>query len=62
MQMLTDRADANIDEPPAALNGAPAEDLAVLPRVLERLARPRRRRVSIRHRLLSRRLRLGSHI
>jgi DNA-binding MarR family transcriptional regulator len=33
------RADAILDEPPAALREAPAEDLAALLRVLERLAR-----------------------
>jgi DNA-binding MarR family transcriptional regulator len=33
------RADAILDEPPAALRDAPAEDLAALLRVLERLAR-----------------------
>ena len=33
------RADAILDEPPAALLDAPAEDLAALQRVLERLAR-----------------------
>jgi DNA-binding MarR family transcriptional regulator len=33
------RADAIMDEPPAALLDAPAEDLAALLRVLERLAR-----------------------
>jgi DNA-binding MarR family transcriptional regulator len=32
------RADAILDEPPAALRDAPAEDLAALLRVLERLA------------------------
>jgi DNA-binding MarR family transcriptional regulator len=32
------RADAILDEPPAALRNAPAEDLAALLRVLERLA------------------------
>jgi len=31
------RADAILDEPPAALHGAPAEDLAALLRVLDRL-------------------------
>ena len=35
------RADAIIDEPPAALGDVPAEDLADLLRVLERLAGPR---------------------
>ena len=33
------RADAILDEPPAALRDVPAEDLAALLRVLERLAR-----------------------
>jgi DNA-binding MarR family transcriptional regulator len=33
------RADAILDEPPAALRDAPAKDLAALLRVLERLAR-----------------------
>lgn len=33
------RADGILDEPPAALRDVPAEDLAVLLRVLERLAR-----------------------
>jgi hypothetical protein len=33
------RADAILDEPPAALREAPAEDLAALLRVLGRLAR-----------------------
>jgi DNA-binding MarR family transcriptional regulator len=33
------RADAILDEPPAALRDLPAEDLAALLRVLERLAR-----------------------
>lgn len=31
------RADAILDEPPAALGGLPAEDLAALARILERL-------------------------
>jgi DNA-binding MarR family transcriptional regulator len=33
------RADAILDEPPAALRDVPAEDLAALLRILERLAR-----------------------
>jgi DNA-binding MarR family transcriptional regulator len=33
------RADAILDEPPAALHDAPAEDLAAVLRVIERLAR-----------------------
>ncbi len=36
------RADAILDEPPAALHDARAEDLEALLRVLERLARPER--------------------
>ena len=35
------RADAILDDPPAGLRDVPAEDLAVLLRVLERLARSR---------------------
>ena len=34
-----ERADAILDEPPAALRDVPAEDLAALLRILERLAR-----------------------
>jgi DNA-binding MarR family transcriptional regulator len=37
-----ERADAILDEPPAALHEAPAEDLEALLRVLERLAAPER--------------------
>jgi DNA-binding MarR family transcriptional regulator len=39
-QAAAARADAMLDEPPAALRDVPAEDLAAMLRVLERLAGP----------------------